>query len=47
MWKEYTEAVSTPLILSLLRVDSKYTLQLVKMYLSNSLCFGTMDLLSC
>lgn len=38
------EAVSTPLILSLLREDSKYIFWLVKMYISNSLCFGTMDL---
>lgn len=47
MWKEYTEAVSTPLILSLLREDSKYILWLVQMSISNSLCLGTVDLLSC
>lgn len=44
MWKEYMGVVSTPWILSLLREDSKYTLQLVKTYMNTSLCFDTMDL---
>lgn len=39
--------VSTVLILSLLREDSKYILQLVKMCTSTSQCFDTMNLVSC